>query len=148
MIANPIRRFEKTALQPSWLLTLALGVSSLFMRDWWSLAFTALLLFFLGIIGSGVHPRMTAGQLTGGPTESQAAADEASALPFGLQLILVGRACTQLGLLTGLALSWVAMAVLGWRWFTAIPISLVTAVLVGAFLKYHFVLAPARALDD
>lgn len=143
---SPIRRFEKSVLQPLWLAMLGLTVFASFHRYWWSIGLAVVAMFSLGTIGSGLHPLMTGTQLREGPTESPRAKGEAIVLPLDAQLALVGRASTQVSMLLILVLSWISLAILGWRWYAALPASWILAITLGGVLKFLFTRRPNEEL--
>jgi hypothetical protein len=58
-MTNPVRRFETTVLRPFWVLTLAASVFAAFHSAWGSVAVGVILLWYLGIVGSSLHPLQT-----------------------------------------------------------------------------------------
>jgi len=95
-------------------------------------------MFYVGIIGSKLHPLMTAGQLADGPVESGPAKLESTTLPPETQVQLVGQACTRVGLFCAGVVGAVAAFVVGYRWDVAIGSACLTLLLVATALKLAF----------
>jgi hypothetical protein len=56
-------------------------------------------LFYLGVIGSNLHPLQYASDLAKGSTKNTAAQIESIVVPRNIKQMLVGRACTRVGIL-------------------------------------------------
>jgi hypothetical protein len=119
-------------------MVLALAVLLAVRGMWLWLVTPAMALFYLGIIGSKLHPLQSARDLASGPLEGPAAGLEHSALPSDLVNVLVGHACTRVGILLGCGVGVVLWAGLGWRWYGAALLAIVAIGLIGGTLKYVF----------
>jgi hypothetical protein len=142
-LTSPINRIERRILRPVWLATITAVVVALLGRHWWSAGAAVLGLLLLGHIGAGLHPLASARDLCNGPTSGMTAEREAALLPVGAQLALAARASTQIAVFFVLALSWLAIAGLRWRWFVAIPAAWVGGLLVGVLIRWRLVVVPA-----
>jgi hypothetical protein len=95
-------------------------------------------MFFLGVIGSMLHPHQSARELAEGPVTGPAAIAEAAALSDAAKRLLVGRACAYVALLIGGVTALAAIAGLGFRWYSGLGSAWVVMILVGGFLKFAF----------
>jgi len=115
------------------------AAASLFEGLWWWLGVCILGLFYLGIVGAKLHPLQTATELVEDPLEEGTAARlESKLLPPNIQQSLVGRACTQVGILVGLVAGVVAWFGLGWSWYLALIVASFAMLIAGALLKLAF----------
>jgi len=85
-----------------------------------------------------MHPLQSAHDLSQGPLKGQAATREALMLTPEDQLALVRRACTRVGILMGIALFVVLLAVVRWHWYWAALIGCLGCINVGAVLRVVF----------
>lgn len=92
----------------------------------------------VGIIGAGLHPKLSARELAMGPTSGPAARAEAAQSPSPVKIALVGRACTSVGLLVGVAAALIVSAYLSWPWYVSALTGFVSVILIGAVLKFAF----------
>ena len=135
---QPVRTFEHGVLRPLQLVTLIL-VFLLALRFFWPWVVAAIAAFFyLGLIGSKLHPLQSARELASGPLNGPAANREAAILDPQQQTILVGHACTRVGLLLGVAAGAACWFALGWRWWAALLVAWLVILLAGAGLKLAF----------
>lgn len=137
-MTNQIRRFEVLILRPLQLALLLSAVLTIFRGRWLWLGGCVLGLFYLGIVGSKLHPLQSASELAEGPLEGRAAHIERESLPSGTKQMLVGHACTRIGILVGCATGLVLWAAFAWRWYFAGLIALVAMMFAGAVLKVVF----------
>ena len=125
-------------LRPLQLATLVAGVLLAVRIHWpWIVAALAAL-FYLGVIGSKLHPLQSARELASGPLNGPAAKREAAILDPQQQTVLVGHACTRVGLLVGVAVGAACWFALGWRWWAALLVAWLVILLAGAGLKLAF----------
>jgi len=137
-VAHQTRRFTVAVLRPLQIILLLSGAAFLFESMWWLLGVCILGVFYLGIVGARLHPLQSVTELAEGPLEGEAARIESKLLSPAAQRSLVGRACTQVGILVGLVAGAVAWLGLGWRWYLALIVALVVMLFVGALLKLAF----------
>jgi hypothetical protein len=133
-----IRKFEVRAIRPLWLVTILGTIAAGLTRHWWSLLAGVVALFALGVVGAGLHPLQSSGDLAKGPLDGPVGKLEQRVIPTEVQRALVARACTQLSLLLAAMLSWALFAFIRWRWFVVLPLGYLVAVLFGGILKYKF----------
>jgi hypothetical protein len=100
-MADQAKRFEIIILRPLFVVFLVSGIAFLFKAWWWWLAGSILGLFYLGIVGSKLHPLQSASDLAEGPLEGASGRIESKLLPPAIKLALVGHACTRVGILIG-----------------------------------------------
>lgn len=134
-MSDQAKRFEISVLRPLQILFLVSAVVFLFKGMWWWLAGCAADMFYLGIVGSKLHPLQTASDLSKGPMEGPAAQIESELLSPEVKQILVGHSCTRVGILLGVTAGVVSWAALGWRWYFSLLVAWFTMVLTGAILK-------------
>lgn len=118
-----------------------LGCRTLFFvatAHWLWLVGSIAALFYLGIVGSKLHPLQSARELARGPTAGEAAAAEAASLPDDVKTLLVGHACTRVALLLGSVAAFVSIAGLRFPWYVGLGCAWSAALLVGAALKLGF----------
>ena len=105
---------------------------------WWWLAGCAIGASYLGIVGSKLHPLQSAADLAQGPLEGPAARIESEALPVEVGRMLVGHACTRIGIFLGLVGGVVSWAGFGLSWYFALAVAWLIMLLTGALLKLAF----------
>ena len=132
------KRFEVFILRPLQILFLASAIVFLVKSMWWGAAAGAACIFYLGIIGSKLHPLQSASDLAQGPLEGTKAQIESELLTPEMKRMLVGHACTRIGILLGVVAGVVSCAALGWRWYFALLIIWPTILLSGALMKLAF----------
>ena len=132
------KRFEITILRPLQVVLIISVIVMLFKGMWWWMFGCVVSIFYLGIIGSKLHPIQSASDLAKGPTEGPAAQIETVALPDAVKRMLIGHACTKVGILLGVVAGLVSWTVLGWRWYFAILIFWFIMMLSGSILKLVF----------
>jgi hypothetical protein len=137
-MADQAKRFEIVVLRPLQILFLVSAVVFLFRGMWVWLGACALGFFYLGIVGSKLHPLQSARDLAEGPLEAPSARVESERLPPEVKQMLVGHACTQVGILVGLTVGLVLWAPLGRHWYLTLPLAWVTLVFTGGLLKVAF----------
>ena len=102
------------------------------------MAASAIGIFYVGIIGQKLHPKMSTRELMEGPLISDAAHRESMLLSPIENKLLVGHACTRVGILCGGIAAFVLITELQWKWFIAIPLSFILLLISGAILKSIF----------
>jgi hypothetical protein len=137
-MTDQLRRFELVVLRPLQVAFVVLGLVCVFQGMWWSLGGCIIGVLYLGGVGARLHPLQSASELAQGPTQGPAARGESDSLPPEIVTALVGRACTSVGILLGLAAGAVVWGVVGWSWYFAIPIAWVAMLLTGALMKLAF----------
>ena len=137
-MADQAKRFEVTILRPLQVVFLVSAVVLLFKGMWWWLAGCAIGAFYLGIVGSKLHPLQSAADLAQGPIEGPAARIESEVLPVEVGRMLVGHACTRIGIFLGLVGGVVSWAGFGLSWYFALAVAWLIMLLTGAlFLLCH-----------
>jgi hypothetical protein len=139
-MSNNLRRFEIAILRPMWGATILLAGISLLSRWWWSLGGCCAALFYLGTIGSKLHPLQSGHDLSAGPTKSPGAVREATILTTSDQLLLVTDASIRVAVLIGISTFAFLVGVKHWRWYWDILVSLVVTVNIASVLRAIFVL--------
>ena len=132
------RRFETIILRPLYLLCIVLAVVFLLNAKWVWLAGCAVCLFYLGIIGSKLHPSLSPSELAKGPLTASAARLEAQQLTSQSEQTLLRHACTHVAILIGLFAAVSLWAGLGLHWYFTIPIACVAVLVTGSLLKLAF----------
>ena len=131
-------RFEVVVLRPLQAVFLVSAVVFLFIGMWWWLLGCAAGVFYLGIIGSKLHPLQSAAALAQGPIEGPAAQIESEILPSEVKQMLVGHACTRTGIFLGVVGGVISWAALGLSWYFALVTTWLIILLTGALLKLAF----------
>lgn len=137
-MADRAKRFEIVILRPLQILFVVSAVVFLLKGVWLWLAGCALGVSYLGVVGSKLHPLQSASDLAKGPLQGPSGSIESELLPREVKQMLVGHACTRVGILVGLTIGVVLWATLGWRWYFALPVALATMLFSGASLKLAF----------
>jgi len=137
-MVDPTKRFEIVILRPLQVLFVATAVVFLSRGAWLRLVACGAGAFYLGVVGSKLHPLQSASDLAQGPLEGTAAVAESESLPYELKQTLLGHACTRVGIRAGVTIGVVLWARLGWRWYFVLPAAYVTMMLCGASLKLAF----------
>jgi hypothetical protein len=132
------KRFEIMILRPLQIIFIVSAVVCLFKGIWWWMAGCILGLLYLGIVGSKLHPLQSASDLAKGPTEGPVAQNESEILPPIFMQMLLGHACTRVGILLGILAGVVSWSNLGWRWYFAILFALFAMIFSGVLLKLMF----------
>jgi uncharacterized protein YneF (UPF0154 family) len=100
---------------------------------------------YIGLVGTRLHPTLSASQMRAGPTESEPAIQEMAAMSRDERLTLIAAALNRLipVLATLLAANLLVLAT--WKWYVAIPVAFIGAMLLtgviggmfGKSLKRH-----------
>ena len=107
-------------------------------KFWFLLVGSFLGLFYLGIIGSSLHPLQTAVDLAKGPLNNPVAKEELETISRGQSNILVGNACTRVGILLGFGLGVISFSIYHITWFIAIIIGIFFMCITASILKVIF----------
>lgn len=75
------KRFEISILRPLQVVILISAVIFLFKGMWWWLAGCVVCVFYLGVIGSKIHPLQSASELAQGPVKGPKAQIESDLMP-------------------------------------------------------------------
>ena len=137
MVAQ-IKRFEIVVLRPLQIVFLVSAVLFLFKGLWWWLAGCAVGVFYIGIVGSKLHPLQSAADLAQGPIKGSSARIESETLSVEVKQMLVGHACTNTGILLGVSGGVISWATFGLSWYFAIVLIWLIMLLTGALLKLAF----------
>ena len=137
-LVDQAKRFEIAILRPLQIAFLVSAVVLLLKGMWWWLVGCVGCVFYLGIIGSKLHPLQSTAALAQGPIEGPVARIESEILPAEVKQMLVGHACTRTGILLGIAGGIASWAALGLAWYFALLVAFVVTLLVGALLKLSF----------
>ncbi len=137
-MTNRARYFEMYILRPIFVVSFIFGVCFLFKGMWLWFGGCLLALFYLGIVGSGLHPMQSASDLAKGSLEGAQARIEAGLIPQEVEKVLVGYACTRIGILLGVTIGIILWGWFNWRWYFVILLAWVCAVVVGSLLKVGF----------
>jgi len=135
---DPAKHFEIVILRPLQIIFLVSAAVFLLKGMWVWLAGCAVAVLYLGIVGSKLHPFQSASDLSKGPLQGPAARIESELIPLEVKPILIGHACTRVGILLGFITGVVSWAALGWRWYFAFLVVWVIMLLTGALLKLAF----------
>lgn len=128
-MASQAKRFEFVILRPLQIAFLVSAVASLFQGLWWWMGGCILGLLYLGIVGTKLQTLQSAADL---------AQTESGVIPEDVKKMLVGQACTRVGILLGVTTGVVVWLALEWGWYFSIPIAWVAMLLTGALLKLAF----------
>jgi hypothetical protein len=137
-VVDQAKRFEIAILRPLQIVLVVSAVVVVFKGMWWWLAGCGVGALYLGIVGSKLHPLQPASDLAQAPFEGPAARIESEVFPTRVRQVLVGHACTRVGILVGIAGGAVSWAGLGLAWYWAIVVAWFTMILIGASLKLAF----------
>lgn len=135
---DPIRRFEILVLRPIHAILALCCFVLLFKGHWLWASACALGWFFLGFIGASMHPLQSASDLAEGPLENPTADFESQIFTDQFKALIVGRTCTKVSMFLSVFLCLVLLFAAGIRWYFALPISWVSLVFIGGFLKFSF----------
>jgi hypothetical protein len=144
-MTDKIKRFEVFILRPLQIAFLISAVVLLLKALWLWLVGCALGIFYLGVIGSNLHPLQSVSELAEGPLEGRAVRIESEVLPAPVKQMLVGYACTRIGLLIGLSTGIILWLAFGWRWYFALLVAWLSILFAGAILKVAFRTTAAEA---
>jgi len=138
-----LKRFEILVLRPLYIVSIGAVFwetifSFIFKPMWLFVGVTLIGIFYLGIIGSKLHPYQSASDLTKGPLKGEALVREQEILTPEMERLLVGHACTRIGILFGIMSGFILWFVMDWRWYFAIIIAWFINIIVGALLKLIF----------
>jgi len=137
-----IRKFEIFILRPVQLILILLVVISAINKFWFLLGASIVGLFYLGIIGSNLHPLQSVADLAKGPLTNPAAKEELKTISPEQSNILVGHACTRIGILLGFEVGVISLNIYHISWFLTVIIGLVVATITGSILKVIFKTTP------
>jgi hypothetical protein len=137
-MADLAKRFEVVVLRPLQIIFTITAILFLFKGKWWGLSGCVVGLLYLGIVGSKLHPFQSASDLAKGPLNGPAAHLESELPQPEVKQVLIGHACTRIGILIGVATGVVTWAAFGWRWYFVLLVMWVTIMFSGAILKLAF----------
>ena len=137
-MAVQTKRFEIVVLRPLQIVFLVSAVLFLIKGMWLWLAGCSVGVFYLGIVGSKLHPLQSAADLTQGPIEGSAARIESETLSVEVKQMLVGHACINTGILLGVSGGVISWAAFGLSWYFAIVLIWFIMLLTSALLKLAF----------
>ena len=125
------------------LILILLVVISAINKFWFLLGASIVGLFYLGIIGgSNLHPLQSVADLAKGPLTNPAAKEELKTISPEQSNILVGHACTRIGILLGFEVGVISLNIYHISWFLTVIIGLVVATITGSILKVIFKTTP------
>ena len=130
--------FEIMILRPLQLLSLVSAIVFLSRGMWLWFGGCVFGILYLGIVGSKLHPLQSASKLAQSPVKGPKAQIESDLLPPDAKQMLIGHACTRVGIMIGIIVGVVSWAVLGWRWYFAFAVVWFIMMLSGALLKLAF----------
>lgn len=133
-----IKKFELFILRPLHILFLICSVLALVKGMWLFLIGCVFDLFYLGIIGSNLHPLQSFSDLVKGPLKNPVAVVESEVFSDTEKKILVGHACTRVGILIGISFSFLGWALFSWRWYLSILCFYPIMIISGGILKFFF----------
>ena len=138
-----LKRFEILILRPLYIILIGAVFwetifSFTFKPMWLFVGVTLIGIFYLGIIGSKLHPYQSASNLAKGPLKGKAWVREQEILTPEMERLLVGHACTRVGILFGIMSGFILWFIMGWRWYFAIIVAWFINIIVGALLKLIF----------
>jgi len=142
IMKEKIKKFEISILRPAQLILILLVIIFGINKFWFLLAAGIMGLFYLGIIGGNLHPLQSAADLAKGPLTTPAAKEELKTIPPKQSNILVGHACTRIGILLGFGAGITSFNTYHMSWFLAVIIGLLVATMTGTILKVIFKTAP------
>ncbi len=138
-MTDQYKRFENIILRPLQIIIFLLSAIIFLVKGmWWWLAGGIVALFYLGIIGSKLHPLQSSSNLAEGPTTNPGSQIESELLPQEVKQMLVGHACTRVGILIGVFAGIASWAFLAWHWYFAFLFALLAMLFSGAILKLLF----------
>jgi len=137
-----IRKFEIFILRSVQLILILLVAISAINKFWFLLGAGIVGLFYLGIIGSNLHPLQSVADLAKGPLTNPAAKEELKTISPEQSNILVGHACTRIGILLGFEVGVISLNIYHISWFLTVIIGLVVATITGSILKVIFKTTP------
>ncbi len=137
-IKDKIKKFEVFILRPIQLTLISSAIAFAINRLWFLLVANIIGLFYLGIIGSKIHPLQSAFDLVKGPLTNPAAKKEARAIPSDLSNILVSHACTRVGILLGFGTGIISFSIYRKSWLLCVIFGAVVTVAMVLFLKLIF----------
>ncbi len=137
-MVDQAKRLEIAVVRPLDIVFLTSAAVFLFKGMWWWAAGCVAGVFYLGVIGSKLHPLQSAKDLAQGSVEGPAARIEQEILPNEVKQMLVLRACTRIGILLGVAGGFVSWGAFGLRWYLALTVALLLMLLISTLLKLPF----------
>lgn len=133
-----IKRFEVFILRPLWVIFFCFLILFVFKGMWLFVCGAIVSFLYIGVVGSKLHPHQTASDLAKGPLTSEAAVAESKNLSPEMKKTLVDRACTEIGILIGIASGFILWIIVGWHWYFAFIIAITVYPLIGTSLKLIF----------
>ena len=93
---------------------------------------------YVGFIGARLHPTLDASQLREGPTEGEPAIVEMAAMSKDERLTLIAAALNRLIPLFATLLAANLLVLATWKWYVAIPVAFIGAILLTAVIGGTF----------
>ena len=133
-----VRHFDRFVLTPIfWAFNIA-GIVFLIRFHWWWMIGSVLGSFYIGLIGQKIHPLLTFSDLTQSSVSGAAVTSEEISLSETQHKLLIGQACTHLGILSGVTIYFVIVEAFDMHWYYAAILGLTCMVFIGAILKVMF----------
>ncbi|CAN5560331.1 hypothetical protein BH10BAC5_BH10BAC5_19450 [soil metagenome] len=132
------KRFELLILRPLQFVFIVAIFIFVFNKMWILLGMAVFCIFYLGVIGSKLHPYQSTTDLMKGPLESEAAKAETNHILPTEARFLIGHACTKVGFLIGLVTGITLGVATDMAWYFIVIIIFLTIMMVGGFLKFFF----------
>ena len=98
--------------------------------------------FYIGIIGANLHPLQSASELARGPLTNPMAKKELKSISPQQANLLVGHACTRVGILIGVGMGIIVFNLYHWSWLLSGISGIVSSVITGSILKLTFKTMP------
>jgi hypothetical protein len=141
-MADQAKRFEILVLRPLQVLFLVGAITSLVKFTWLWLVGCTVALFYLGIVGSGLHPLQSTTGLAEGPLGGPHADIESQLLSSDARRVLASHACTKVAILIACTMGVVVWAGFGWRWYSVLLVWWLAVGITGGLLKLAFRAVP------
>jgi hypothetical protein len=137
-MTDQVRRFELGIVRPLHILFILLAVTFALKSLWWWLAGCIVALFYVGVIGSKLHPLQSASDLAQGPTTGAAAYVEADLMSAAEKHRFVDHACIRVGYVVGIGVGVVLWRIFGWHWYWALLVLCLSVLFIGCLLQAAF----------
>jgi len=116
---DKVKRFEILVLRPLLVAFTFFGIVFLVRSHWLCFSVCIFGAFYVGIIGTKLHPLQSAIDLATGPLTGSAALVEVELLNPAIKNTLVDHACFRVGVVIGVAVGVYSLVGLGWHWYFA-----------------------------
>lgn len=127
--AARLRTFEVRVLRPIHVALILGAIFAGFNGRWWWVGGCVVGMLYVGAVGARLHPLQSARDLANGPLDNPVAAIEASSLSAEDVYWILSTAIRKVSFLVGVVTGALLLSEAHWRWYAAVPLAVVVALI-------------------